>query len=177
MCTVISQDTSLENTPTSHAVSLPLLCMQCSDSATMLLCHALAYANGFCLHLLLVHGGVKKRVTINTGPGTRGPGTQGPKDPRTRGPEDRGPEDQGPNDLALLHLAKYDRNATCVNVLSSNVRLIVVSHRVCIVIHTVDALFTPDCAISHYLLAFFICSSLCKPKNSLLYCIQDYKRN
>ena len=60
MYTVISQDTSLENTPTSHAVSLPLLCMQCSDSATMLLCHALAYANGFCLHLLLVHGGVKK---------------------------------------------------------------------------------------------------------------------
>ena len=32
----------------------------CSDSANMLLCHALAYANGFCLHLLLVHGGVKK---------------------------------------------------------------------------------------------------------------------
>ena len=34
--------------------------------------------------------GKKKRVTINTGPGTRGLGTQGP--------EDRGPEDQGPND-------------------------------------------------------------------------------
>ena len=65
MYTVISQDTSLENTPTSHAVSLPLLCMQCSDSATMLLCHALAYANGFCLHLLLVHGGVKKVFLIN----------------------------------------------------------------------------------------------------------------
>ena len=46
--------------PTSHAVSLALFMHACSDSANMLLCHALAYANGFCLHLLLVHGGVKK---------------------------------------------------------------------------------------------------------------------
>ena len=45
--TVISQGTSLENTPTSHAVSLPLFMHACSDSANMLLCHALAYANGF----------------------------------------------------------------------------------------------------------------------------------
>ena len=44
-------------------------------------------------------------------------------------------------------------------------------------LYTQLMLFTPDCAISHYLLAFFIYSSLCKPKNSLLYCIQDYKRN
>ena len=58
--TVISQGTSLENTPTSHTVSLALFMHACSDSANMLLCHALAYANGFCLHLLLVHGGVKK---------------------------------------------------------------------------------------------------------------------
>ena len=58
--TVISQDTSLENTPTSHAVSLALFMHACSDSANMFLCHALAYANGFCLHLLLVHDGVKK---------------------------------------------------------------------------------------------------------------------
>ena len=58
--TVISQGTSLENTPTSHAVSLALFMHACSDSANMLLCHALTYANGFCLHLLLVHGGVKK---------------------------------------------------------------------------------------------------------------------
>ena len=63
--TVISQGTSLENTPTSHAVSLALFMHACSDSANMLLCHALAYANGFCLHLLLVHGGVKKVFLIN----------------------------------------------------------------------------------------------------------------
>ena len=56
----LSRYTSLENTPTSHAVSLALFMHACSDSANMLLCHALAYANGFCLHLLLVHGGVKK---------------------------------------------------------------------------------------------------------------------
>ena len=31
----------------------------------MLFCHGLAYANGFCLHLLLVHGGVKKVFLIN----------------------------------------------------------------------------------------------------------------
>ena len=44
--TVISQDTSLENTPTSHAVNLVLFMHACSDSANMLLRHALAYANG-----------------------------------------------------------------------------------------------------------------------------------
>ena len=44
-------------------------------------------------------------------------GTRGPDDPRTWRPEDWGPKDQ---DLALSF---YDRNATCVNVLSSNVRL------------------------------------------------------
>ena len=52
----------------------------------------------------------------------------------------------------------------------------IVGHRVCIAIHTVDA-FTPDCTISRYLLAFFVYSSLRKPKNSLFYCMQDYKRN
>ena len=49
-----SCDISLENTPTSHRVSLALLCtlaviLQC------LFCHALGYAitaNGVCLHLL-----------------------------------------------------------------------------------------------------------------------------
>ena len=41
-------------------------------------------------------------VTINTGPGTRGPGTQR---------------------SSSVALSFYDRNATCVNVLSSNVRL------------------------------------------------------
>ena len=60
------------------------------------------------------------RVTINTGPGTRGPGTQGPEDPRTRGPGTRGPGTQRSSSVALSF---YDRNATCVNVLSSNVRL------------------------------------------------------
>ena len=63
--TVISQGTSLGNTPTSHAVSIALFMHACSDSVNMLLCHALAYANGFCLHLLLVHGGVKKVSLIN----------------------------------------------------------------------------------------------------------------
>ena len=52
---------------------------------------------------------------------TRDPRT---KDPTTQGPEDKEPKDQGPNDLALLHLHSfYDRNATCDNVLSSNVWL------------------------------------------------------
>ena len=63
--TVISQGTSLESTPTSHTVSLALFMHACSDSANMLLCYPLAYANGFCLHLLLVHGGVKKVFLIN----------------------------------------------------------------------------------------------------------------
>ena len=63
--TVNSQGTSLENTPTSHAVSLALFMRAWSDSANMLLCHALAHANGFCLHLLVVHGGVKKVFLIN----------------------------------------------------------------------------------------------------------------
>ena len=44
----------------TRSYSLALFMHACSDSAIMLLCHALAYANGFCLHLLLVHGGVKK---------------------------------------------------------------------------------------------------------------------
>ena len=50
-----SCDISLENTPTSHAVSLALAMYECSDSA-MPLFHALAYAitvNGVCLHLLV----------------------------------------------------------------------------------------------------------------------------
>ena len=53
--TVISQGTSLENTPTSHAVSLALFMHACCYSANMLLCHALAYA--------MVSGGVKKVYT------------------------------------------------------------------------------------------------------------------
>ena len=51
--TVISQDISLKNTPTSHAVNLALFMHACSDSA-MLFCRALAYANGFYLHLLVL---------------------------------------------------------------------------------------------------------------------------
>ena len=101
-------------------------------------------------------------VTINTGPGTRGPGTRGPGTQRS----------------SSVALSFYDRNATCVNVLSSNVRLYRCwSQSLHCLIYTLLTLFTQDCAISHYLLAFFIYSSLCKPKNSLLYCIQDYKRN
>ena len=47
--------------------------------------------------------------TINTGLGTE-----------DQGPKDQEPKDQGPNNLALSF---YDRNATCVNVLSSNIWL------------------------------------------------------
>ena len=49
-----SCDISLENTPTSHSVSLVLVICTCSDSSVS--CHALAYAitaNGVCLHLLV----------------------------------------------------------------------------------------------------------------------------
>ena len=45
---------------------------------------------------------------------------------------------------------------THVNALSSNYSLYHnASHRVRIIIHTEDMLFTPDCAISHYLLYLF----------------------
>ena len=55
-----------------------------------------------------------KRVAINTGPGPR------TGDQRTRGPGTQGPGTQWSSSVAL---SNYDRNATCVNVLSSNVRL------------------------------------------------------
>ena len=45
-------DTSLENMPTSHAVSLAQVIYAWSNSA-MPLCRALAYVNGVCLHLLV----------------------------------------------------------------------------------------------------------------------------
>ena len=59
---------------------------------------------------------------------------------------DPGPEVQGFDDLALLHLAFMTeiRNATWVNVLSSNVRTL----RVRIVVHTVDALYTRLCCFT-----------------------------
>ena len=47
-----SCDISLKNTPTLHAVSLALFMYTYSDLA-MPFCHALAYANGPCLHLLV----------------------------------------------------------------------------------------------------------------------------
>ena len=118
--------------------------------------------------------GLTLRVTINTGPGTRGPGTQGPEDRAPEDPRTRGPGTQRSSSVALSF---YDRNATCVNVLSSNVRLYRCWSQSPHSLYTLLTLFAPDCAISHYLLAFFIYSSLCKPKNSLLYCIPDYKRN
>ena len=75
-----------------------------------------------------------------------------------------------------VSLSFYDRTATCVNVLSLNVRLYCCRSQSAL-LYTQQTLFTPDYAISHYLLAFFIYSSLCKPKNSLFFGIQDYKRN
>ena len=48
-------DISLENTPTSHAVSLALFMYKCIDSS-MPFYHVLAYtiiANGVCLHFLV----------------------------------------------------------------------------------------------------------------------------
>ena len=61
-------------------------------------------------------------------PRTGDPRTQGPEDTRTRGPEDlrtRGPRTRGPGTQrsSSVALSFYDRNATCVNVLSSNVWL------------------------------------------------------
>ena len=93
------------------------------------------------------------------------------RDPRTRGPGIQGLGTRQPSSVAL----SFDRNGTCVNFLSSSVYgCIVVSQRDHIVIHT-KTLFTSDCGILHYLLAFFINSLLCKHKNSFLYCMQDYK--
>ena len=54
------------------------------------------------------------RETINTGPRTRGPGTQRPKDMRTGDPG------IGTRGVAFII---YEGNATCVNVLSSNIWL------------------------------------------------------
>ena len=103
-----------------------------------------SYLLGCCYRCSLLNRLQYLRVTINTGPGIQGP-------------KDRGPKDQGPNGQALLHLAFMK---TCVNVLSSNVRL----YHCCMVtesalLYTQLTLFTPDCAISHYLLAFFILHS------------------
>ena len=61
------------------------------------------------------------------GPGTQGPGTQGPgtQGPGTQGPGTQGPGTQGPGTQRSnsVTLSFYDRNATCVNVLSSNIWL------------------------------------------------------
>ena len=96
-------------------------------------------------------------------------------DPRTGDLRTRGPGTQGPGiqQSSSVALSFYDRNTTCVNVLSSNVRLYRCwSQSPHCYTYTQLTLFTPDCAISHYLLAFFIYSPLCKSKNSLLYCMQ-----
>ena len=63
--TVISQDTSLKNTPTSHAVSLALFMHLCSDFANVLLCHALACKWFLPSFVTIVHGGVQKKKFFN----------------------------------------------------------------------------------------------------------------
>ena len=67
------------------------------------------------------------------------------RDQRARDLRIRGPKDQGPRRPSCVALSFYDRNATCINVLSSNVQLCRWSHRVRIVIHTKDALHTRLC--------------------------------
>ena len=63
------------------------------------------------------------------------PKDRAPKDPKTRRVGTQGPGTQQSSSVALSF---YDRNATCVNVLSSNVQLYPVGgHKVHIVIHTV----------------------------------------
>ena len=86
-------------------------------------------------------------VTINTRPGTRGLGTQGPGTQRS----------------SSAALSFYDRNATCDNVLSSNIRL-----------YRCWSL-SPHCYTysrrsSHQIVLFTLSASF-------LYCMQDYKRN
>ena len=52
-CIFKSCDISLKNTPTLHAVSLPIFMYACSDSAMLLFVPLLLTANGVCLHLLV----------------------------------------------------------------------------------------------------------------------------
>ena len=93
-------------------------------------------------------------------PRIREPRTQGPKDPRTRETRTQGPGAQKPS---CVFMTEIQLQATYVNVLSSNLGCVIVSHRVHIVIHA-KALFRTDCAISHYLLASSILSSLYNPR-------------
>ena len=89
------------------------------------------------------------------------------KDQRTRGLGTQGPGTQSSSSVAFSF---YDRNASCVNVLSSNIWLYhcgLQSLHCC----THSRRSSHQIAISHYLLAFFIYSLLCKPKNSLFYSI------
>ena len=84
------------------------------------------------------------------------------KDQRTRGLGTQGPGTQSSSSVAFSF---YDRNASCVNVLSSNIWLYhcgLQSLHCC----THSRRSSHQIAISHYLLAFFIYSLLCKPKNS-----------
>ena len=106
---------------------------------------------------------------------TRGPRTE---DPRTRGSEDWEPKHQGINNLALLHLAfMTEMQLVSMFYVSSNIQLYRCWSK------------SPHCYIhsrrsshqivlfQHYLLTFCIYSSLYKPKNSLLYWMQDYECN
>ena len=101
-----------------------------------------------------------KHWTQDRGLVTQGPEDRGPKDPRTREPGTQGLE---PKDIAVLHLAFMTQMHKL-----KRIRLYIIG--VHIVIHTKDTLHT-DYAISHYLLAFFILSSLSKTQ---VYCMQDY---
>ena len=80
------------------------------------------------------------RVTINTGPV---PEDWGYKDPRTRGPGNLGPGTQRSSYVALSF---YHRNPTCVNVLSSNIRLYRCFPLIQDCYATQLMLFVPDCA-------------------------------
>ena len=111
--------------------------------------------------------------TINTGPGTRGS-----EDPRTWASEDWEPKHQGTNDLVLLHLAFItEMQLVSVFYVSSNIQLYHCWSK------SLHCYIHSRCSshqivlFQHYLLAFCIYSLLYKPKNSLLYWMQDYKRN
>ena len=64
--------------------------------------------------------GIQDSLIKTLGRWERGDYKHWTRDPRTRGPGTRGPGTQRSSSVALSF---YDRNATCVNVLSSNVRL------------------------------------------------------
>ena len=112
------------------------------------------FAEEYCHIFCSMH--VTKTRDLNTGPRTEDLGTQGLENSRTW---DR---TQGHSCVAL---SSYDKNATCVNVLSSNLQLYHWSPHC----YTQKTLFTLIMLFHTICLASLILTSLCK-----VYCMQYY---